>query len=72
MSTAEKTLPMPGVREYAGGFEVEIVMSSGRPAVRAYNEGGFNCTVIDLLDLMAWLNNYHAEIMQFLHAGEEH
>ena len=61
---------MVGVREYAEGYAVKLVTTSGsfdgrkpecdwpghgRIAVRAMNEGGCACTEIDLLDLISWV-----------------
>jgi len=47
-----------GVREHAEGMPVELVRSvesGGRLCLKALNEAGFNCTLIDLADLRAWL-----------------
>lgn len=47
---------MHGVTEYAEGLDVKLQMEdNGRPIVSAYNEGGFNGTSVDLLELLAWL-----------------
>lgn len=50
---------MPNVREYAEGLLVELWRQKGtnRLVVRAYNEAGFNCTEIDLGDLLADLSH---------------
>jgi hypothetical protein len=47
---------MHGVTEYAEGLDVRLQLEdNGRPIVSAYNEGGFNGTSVDLLELLAWL-----------------
>ena len=47
---------MHGVTEYAEGLDVKLQMEdNGRLIVSARNEGGFNGTSVDLLELLAWL-----------------
>lgn len=70
------TVPMRGVREYAEGYEVQLVETdglyvsrgerrdAGRLAVRAINEAGHNWTEVDLLDLIAWLKANRPELMR--------
>ena len=42
--------------EYCEGEDVFIdTLKSGRLIIRAYNEGGHNCTEVDLKQLLAWL-----------------
>lgn len=51
-------LPLVGVKEYAEGYDVELVrqaITGGRLSVRARNEGGNNETLVDLWDLIDWL-----------------
>ena len=52
-----KLCELAGVREYGGGEPVELWRNdeTGRLVIRAYNEGGYNCTDVDLLDLVDWL-----------------
>lgn len=45
---------MEGVREYSEGATVELSVGNGRIVARAYNQAGYDCTEIDLLDLLAW------------------
>ena len=66
-------IEMAGVREYAEGYEVKLVTSTGyyngahidggRLAVRALNEAGHNCTEVDLLDLIAWVKANRPELL---------
>lgn len=47
-----------GVREYCENYPVELVrneQTNGRPGIRALNEGGNNEVLIDLFDLLEWL-----------------
>jgi len=48
---------MEGVRECCEAYPVELVHSpaSGRLYLRAKNEGGNNITMVDLYDVLAWL-----------------
>lgn len=51
-------IPLTGVKEYAEGFDVELVrgpLTGGRFAIRALNEAGCNETIVDLWDLVDWL-----------------
>ena len=43
---------LPEVREYTEEYDVELILKHGRLCVKALNEGGFNCTVVDLCDLL--------------------
>jgi hypothetical protein len=55
---------MHGVTEYAEGLDVRLQLEdNGRPIVSAYNEGGFNGTSIDLLQLLAWLRANQPDLM---------
>ena len=55
---------MHGVTEYAEGLDVRLqIEDNGRPIVSAYNEGGFNGTSIDLLELLAWLRANQPDLM---------
>jgi hypothetical protein len=66
-------------REYSEGFKVHLVRTDGvyvrgvpeaewqghgRLAIQAFNEGGNNCTQIDLLHLMRWLRRNRPEFFQ--------
>ncbi len=46
-----------GVRGGDQGFSVQICADedTGRFVVRGFNEGGFSCVDIDLLDMVDWL-----------------
>lgn len=48
----------PEIRDGERGKDgaVEIARNeNGRFVVRAFNEGGYNCTDVDVLDLIAWI-----------------
>lgn len=48
-----KVCVLRGVREYAEGLPVELILNeTGRLVVRAFNEAGHNCVEIDLHDLL--------------------
>jgi hypothetical protein len=52
-----KLCDMEGVRGGEPGFDVELHRDdkTSRIIVRGFNEGGFACVDIDLLDLLTWL-----------------
>ena len=48
------------IREYAEEMEVSI-LDGPRPVVEALNEAGYNCTDVDILDLLTWVKIHHPE-----------
>jgi hypothetical protein len=55
---------MHGVTEYAEGLDVRLQLEdNGRPIVSAFNEGGFNGTSIDLLELLVWLRANRPDLL---------
>ena len=52
-----KICEMFSVREHMEGYPVELYRDkkSGRLVIKAFNEGGSNATLVDLLDLVEWL-----------------
>jgi hypothetical protein len=50
------TLVMKGVREYAEKMDVELQYVDDRYVIYAVNEGGHNCTMVDLLDVLEWVH----------------
>lgn len=57
-------IEMAGVREYAEEMPVELVTTKNRLAVKAFNEAGYNCTEVDLLDLLAWVKANRPEVWE--------
>ena len=61
--------------EYCEGFPVEIIETDGgydecnklfgvgRLAIRAANEGGFDCTEVDLIELIEWVKKNMPELL---------
>ena len=43
------------IREYAEGYPVTIETEEQRHVIRAYNQGGHDCTGVDLVDLLRWV-----------------
>lgn len=52
---------MEGVREYCEEMEVRLLKRNGRYVIEARNEGGYNSTEVDLLDLIQWLQKFHEQ-----------
>lgn len=55
---------MDGVREY--GERSPVYFSeriNGRPTIRAYNEGGYSCTDVDLIDVIQWVKKNRADLL---------
>ena len=58
---------MHGVTEYAEGLDVKLqVEDNGRLVVSAWNEGGFNGTSVDLMELLAWLRANRPDLIEEL------
>lgn len=51
------------IREYAEEFPVEVLFDEKekRWVVRAYNEHGFNCTEVDLIDILEFAKQHLKE-----------
>jgi hypothetical protein len=68
----ETVITMEGVREYAEGYDVELVVAGdrtyegdpepGRVVIRAYNEAKHNSTWIDLEQLLSWLAAHRPDL----------
>ena len=67
---------MKGVREYGEGMPVRLAQTmglyvakgaprdgAGRIVIVAYNEGGYSCTEVDLLDVIAWVKQNRPELL---------
>ena len=69
---------MEGVTEYAEGYPVELIkkigiyesatpvekwVGHGRLVIQALNEGGNNCTSVDVLELIAWLRTNRPDLL---------
>lgn len=58
---------LDSVHEYAEKMPVEIAMlSNGRLAIQAKNEGGFNCTWVDLEELVIALNKIEPTLRKYI------
>lgn len=55
---------MVNVREYAEDMQVELVYRDDRPCLLALNEGGHNCTKVDLLDVIDWVMKHMPELLR--------
>lgn len=45
------------IREYGEGDPVRLTEEQGRLCIEAFNEGGCSSTLVDLEDLMAWMES---------------
>ena len=71
-------IKMDGVTDYSEGMDVELAETTGtysgipgaprpgagRLVVKAYNEGGFNQTEVDVLELVAWLKKHRPDLLR--------
>ncbi len=56
---------MHGVREYGEGMEVELdCTTDGESIIVARNEGGYNSTWVDVLDLVRWLRANRPDLLE--------
>jgi hypothetical protein len=53
---------MEGVTEYAEGLDVRLSVTKGRLVVDAKNEGGYNGTDVDLVQLLEWVSKNMPEL----------
>jgi len=54
--------PETNIREYAEGFNVHMDIEGMK--IRAWNEGGYNCTAVDLGDVIKWLKENKPELLK--------
>lgn len=56
---------LEGVREYAEEYPVKIGYDQDehRIVIKAINEGGYNCTLVDLIDLIDWIKKNRPELI---------
>ena len=54
---------MRGVEEWVDGGQVELVKLKGRWVIRSYTEWGYNCTEVDLLQLVGWLREHRPDLI---------
>ena len=52
------------IREYGEGYSVEIGRRNSRDVIRASNEGGFNCTEVDLIDVLKYVKKEMPELLK--------
>jgi hypothetical protein len=52
------TIVMTGVKEYAENMDVELQYVGGRYVIYAQNEAGYNCTMVDLIDVLLWVHKH--------------
>jgi len=52
------------IREYAEEEEVIVTEHGDRLVVKSYNEGGYNCTEVDLLDIIDWVKANMPELLK--------
>ena len=57
---------MEGVTEYAEEMDVRLSVTKGRIVVGASNEGGFNGTEVDLVQLLEWVHKNMPELITAL------
>ena len=77
---------MEGVREWGEGYVVSLVTAeanesvpscgplpdqSPRLCIEALNEGGYNATRVDLLDLLRWVQMHRPDLLSFDPVGSE-
>jgi len=64
MAGSEPNNVMEGVREYWEQYPVKLDVDeeSGREIILSKNEGGYNSTAVDLLDLVEWLRAHRPDL----------
>jgi membrane protease subunit (stomatin/prohibitin family) len=53
------------IREYGEKAPVKIIENKDnhRLVIRAYNEGGYNCTTVDLIDVIEWVKKHRPDLL---------
>lgn len=66
----DKVIEMHGVTEYAEGYIVKLGIEEAkntkrgdRPVITAINEGGFNSTSVDVIELLAWILEHRPDLI---------
>jgi len=59
-------IEMVGVREHGEEYPVSVARDNktARWVILAANEGGYNSTVVDLFDLLKWINHNYDTLMR--------
>ena len=52
------------IREYGDKLPVDIVEDDGRLLILAENEGGYNHTYVDLVDVIEWVKANKPELLK--------
>ena len=55
---------MVGVAEYGEELEVSLGYEKGRPVIVAFNESGYCCTCVDLIQVLDWVRVNKPELIQ--------
>ena len=50
--------------EYSESYPVRLGIASGNLVVLAINEGGYNCTAVDLRQLLRWVAKNAPELLE--------
>ena len=54
------------IREYSEGMRVGFSSYAGRTTIIAYNQGGHDCTQVDLQDLLKFIKKDNPELLKNL------
>ena len=55
---------MIGVEEYEEELEVKLGYEKSRPTIVAFNESGYCCTSVDLIQVLGWVRVNKPELIQ--------
>ena len=67
----KKIKTLSGAREYAEEMDVELGLWNGRMVIKAFNEAGCNCTMVDWGDTIRSMGEYLGDVLEQVHAIEE-
>lgn len=60
---SDNATEMGCVREHSENMKVFISNVNDREVIEAYNEGGYNFTQVDLLDVVDWVKRNRPELL---------
>lgn len=60
----EEEIIKTDIREYAEEMAVTIISKNERIVIKALNEGGYNLTEVDLVDVIQWVKRNKPELLK--------
>lgn len=62
--TSKYPIPLPHNIDELCNEVPELDVQEGRYIIRLFNQGGYDCTEMDVVHLIAWLREHKPELLQ--------